>query len=398
MAAIDVAHGEIAETRTMPAHGRSAAYENAVEVKDADEAPLSFPAFPASPILLRETAPGEQPEDISLHADVSVALSETGHSLSEKSRSSTSGIVGTHGGVPSRTDWPGISDETLTDGTMRGTCGRTISLRRSGAIKYDRSLFAEAETTMGMPPDPLKDQTCEKRDDLLSSGGISGDVRIRDWAGIGRDTAYFFGYQFVVVGILYVLPESVTGWTKEQKESYDFDRWVKNVSNPQWDEDKWYLNYLVHPYWGAVYYIRARERGFDKLESFVYSAFLSALFEFGVEALFEPPSYQDLIVTPLGGTLVGMYVFEPIRQKIKAKGTQQEWYDKLALVLTDPLGALSDFTDRVLGVKSRVKVAHSAARKQRCKPIERDARWSVMMMSSTSCRIPYTGIEMTFQW
>jgi hypothetical protein len=122
------------------------------------------------------------------------------------------------------------------------------------------------------------------------------------------------------------------------------------------------------------------------------------LFEFRVEALFEPPSYQDLIVTSIAGILVGMYLFEPVRQRIKAKGPQQEWYDKLALVLTDPLGVLSDFTDRVLGVKSSVRIAHSAPGKQRCKPIERDAQRPVVMMSSTSCGNPYTGIQMTFQW
>jgi hypothetical protein len=93
-----------------------------------------------------------------------------------------------------------------------------------------------------------------------------------------------------------------------------------------------------------------------------------------------------------------MYVFEPIREKIKAKGAQQEWYDKLALVLTDPLGALSGLTDRMLGVKSSVRIAHSAPGKQRCKPAERDAPRPEMTMSSTSCRSSYTGIEMTLQW
>lgn len=397
MASVDGAYAGITQARSLPAPGQSAAHETA-DVEDAHEAVSSFPGFPAGLLLSREDSPKEQSEPISLQADVSVALTETGQPLSEKSLLSTSAIIGAHGGMPSHAGRRGISDETLTDGAKRDTCGRIISLRRSAEIKYDRSLFAEADTTMGISPDPLKERACEKSDDPLNEGLISGDVRIRDWPGIGRDTAYFFGYQFVVVGLLYVLPESVTGWTKDQKEEYDFDRWVKNVSNPQWDEDKWYLNYLVHPYWGAVYYIRARERGFDKLESFVYSAFLSALFEFGVEALFEPPSYQDLIVTPIAGTLVGMYVFEPIRQKIKAKGPQQEWYDKLALVLTDPLGVLSDFTDRVLGVKSSVRIAHSAPSKQRCKPIERDPQRPAMIMSSTSCGNPYTGIQMTFQW
>jgi hypothetical protein len=39
----------------------------------------------------------------------------------------------------------------------------------------------------------------------------------------------------------------------------------------------------------------------------------SLLYEFGIEALFERPSYQDLIVTPVGGLLLGALLFEPIR-------------------------------------------------------------------------------------
>jgi len=31
--------------------------------------------------------------------------------------------------------------------------------------------------------------------------------------GIGRDTAFFLGYQVVFAGILYLMPESVTNWT-----------------------------------------------------------------------------------------------------------------------------------------------------------------------------------------
>ncbi|HWR89315.1 MAG TPA: DUF3943 domain-containing protein [Dissulfurispiraceae bacterium] len=235
-------------------------------------------------------------------------------------------------------------------------------------------------------------------DHPLDGDRPAGDVIIRDWAGIGRDTAYFLGYQFVVVGILYVLPESVTQWSKDEKQSYDIERWFNNVRNPVWDEDKWYLNYVVHPYWGATYYIRARERGFDKGASFLYSAFLSALFEFGVEALFEPPSYQDLIVTPVAGSLIGMYVFEPLRERIKAKGPQLEWYQRMALVLTDPLGALSKVTDRLLGVESSVRITNPAPDGRRCRPVDGDAQRDEVMTSTTSCRSLYKGIEVTIRW
>ena len=43
------------------------------------------------------------------------------------------------------------------------------------------------------------------------------------------------------------------------------------------------------------------QRGYDERTSFWYSAAMSAAFEFGVEALFEEPSLQDIIITPVGG-------------------------------------------------------------------------------------------------
>ena len=38
-----------------------------------------------------------------------------------------------------------------------------------------------------------------------------------DWKGLRRDTGYFLGYQFVVIGVLYVMPTSVTNWDRERR-------------------------------------------------------------------------------------------------------------------------------------------------------------------------------------
>jgi hypothetical protein len=171
-----------------------------------------------------------------------------------------------------------------------------------------------------------------------------------DWPGIGRDTAYFLGYQFVAVGILFVAPESISGWSEEDKDNYDIDKWKANVRDPIWDKDAWWINYITHPYWGAAYYIRARERGFEPMPAFWYSALLSTLFEFGAEALFERPSYQDLVVTPVAGALIGEYLFSPLRERIRAKPGQLVWSDKALLFATDPLGVLNAEVDRLFGL------------------------------------------------
>jgi hypothetical protein len=218
-----------------------------------------------------------------------------------------------------------------------------------------------------------------------------------DWSGLKRDSFYFVGYQVVVVGILYFMPQKVSSWSEEQKESFTIDKWAENVGETGWDEDDWYLNYVFHPYWGATYYIRARERGLNKFDSFLYSAFLSTLYEFGIEALFEPPSVQDLIVTPCAGSLLGMY-FEKVREKIKAKGDQQKWYDKVMFVLTDPLGIASKYTDRLLGIESsvRLKSFHSAPRQY--EGINLTHMKSVKFVKEDTESISPVGVEVRLVW
>lgn len=173
----------------------------------------------------------------------------------------------------------------------------------------------------------------------------------RDWPGIAKDTALFLGYQVAFGAVLYLLPESATGLDK----STVFETWEFNVRNPHWDRDPWFVNYVSHPYWGAAYYVRARERGFGEIGSFVYSVLLSTLFEYSIESFFEPPSYQDLIVTPVAGALIGAFIFEPVRARIKAK-PELMWHDHLIMVATDPLGALNGVFDWLFGIKSDIRL------------------------------------------
>ncbi|NGP54341.1 DUF3943 domain-containing protein [Thioalkalivibrio sp. XN8] len=164
-----------------------------------------------------------------------------------------------------------------------------------------------------------------------------------DRQGLRRDSAFLLSYQVGTVAFLYVLPESVTNWTDEDRSEYGLGKWWDNIRNPQWDSDDFYLNYVLHPYWGAAYYVRARERGFDEYASFWYSFAMSSAFEFGVEALFEEPSLQDIVVTPVGGIILGEY-FMDLRDRTEAlydPGEEMAWRHRAMLVLTDPIGALN---------------------------------------------------------
>ena len=167
-------------------------------------------------------------------------------------------------------------------------------------------------------------------------------VKDVDWAGLGRDTGYVLGYELAVGVPLYLVTKPSPSW-------------LDNVQNSRWDKDSPLINFIGHPYFGAAYYIRARERGADPIGAFVYSALLSTLWEYGIEAFFERPSYNDLIVTPVAGSLIGAFIFEPLRESIKAKA-DRAWYHDAVLVATDPIGAINGAVEWMFGVSPNLRL------------------------------------------
>ena len=198
---------------------------------------------------------------------------------------------------------------------------------------------------------------------LLSSQKSMDDYREErllpelDAKGLREDAYYFFGYQFFVIGVLYISPQSVSGWSDEQKKNFTIEKYKKNTRQMIWDRDKFYINYILHPYWGMTYYVRARERGATHVGSFWYAELLSTLWEFGVEALFEPVSIQDLFVTPIMGAVIGRYV-DTYRQSVKSKPVQSP-FDNFMLGLTDPLGAANRGVNRLFGKTASVSFNYS---------------------------------------
>lgn len=216
-----------------------------------------------------------------------------------------------------------------------------------------------------------------------------------DWGGLARDTAFILGLQLIGVGIFYVLPESISKWSDEQKDNVSFSQWWENFQDPTWDKDAWWVN-AGHAYFGAAYYVRARERGFGAVPSFLYSAVASTLYEFGIEAVWERPSYQDLIVTPVGGALIGAFIFEPIRNVIKAKA-ELKWYDHALLIATDPLGAASYVIESLIGIKSEIRVDVRPPGFVKDSPSKYRVGWSGVPGESQS-RDSGVSVELRMRW
>ncbi|MCF6210369.1 MAG: DUF3943 domain-containing protein [Gammaproteobacteria bacterium] len=218
-----------------------------------------------------------------------------------------------------------------------------------------------------------------------------------DWRGLRRDTYYFFGLQWAAIGVIYVLPDEFSGWSDSKKENNQLKKWRDHVKEPAWDTDDAYINYILHPYWGATYYTRGRERGLSRTGAFWFSVLQSSLFEFGAEAFFEQPSIQDLIVTPTLGSLLGMY-FESVRDGIKQDRSALGWGDKTLLVLTDPFGAINHQVDRLLGIDTRIKIQTMAPRL--VSPVSPNGSWSAPAAPINSYRqqAAYLGLSLEMRW
>lgn len=94
------------------------------------------------------------------------------------------------------------------------------------------------------------------------------------------------------------------------KEVYgvSWDSFWTNLTNPWWwDEDGFDTNGFAHPYMGTIYHTAARSTGLGFWESFGYAFGGSLMWELAGET--EPPSVNDQITTPVGGTVLGEVLF-----------------------------------------------------------------------------------------
>ena len=136
----------------------------------------------------------------------------------------------------------------------------------------------------------------------------------QNWHRMWINTAVLSGAFIGTLFVLELLPEDATAWNRASiSQTPMFKRWYRNifVLNPEWDHDKFIFNYVLHPYAGAAYFMAARSCGFSFWGSMLYSAAISTIgWEFGIEAFMERPSYQDLFITPVVGSIFGELMYK----------------------------------------------------------------------------------------
>ncbi len=178
-------------------------------------------------------------------------------------------------------------------------------------------------------------------EDINVNESMSSDARQ-----LTEDTIYTQVAMITAIGVLVVLPESISKWDMDalQEQSLS-ERWVENVTTkPVWDQDDWVINYIGHPVSGAVYYAMARNDGFSIFGSALYSTVMSTFFwEYGYESFAETPSIQDLIFTPLIGSFLGegMHVLEGILDENEGVIWGSKGLGSFSYFWLDPMGNIA---------------------------------------------------------
>lgn len=173
---------------------------------------------------------------------------------------------------------------------------------------------------------------------------------------LGNDTRNLTVMLAAAVGLLWIGPESISKWDKEEIRRVGlFHKWNQNFhSKPTLDQDDPFINYVGHPISGSIYYNIPRSQGYSPAQSFGYSVLMSTFFwEYGFEAIAEKPSIQDLFITPIIGSLIGE-VFYQFSQNIEANNGKlfnSKRLGKIVLFLLNPASHISDSINKLLGHK-----------------------------------------------
>lgn len=187
----------------------------------------------------------------------------------------------------------------------------------------------------------------------------------RDWHRLWINTATLSAAFVGTLLVLECLPEDATAWNRAELQDVPlFKRWHKHVikKGPEWDHDKFYFNYILHPYAGAAYFMGARSCGFGFWRSALYSSIVSTVgWEFGIEAFMERPSIQDIFVTPIVGSCIGEGFYHVKRWLVDRdyRLLGSSFLGGFVAFLVDPV---NEFTGLWLGNPAR-RVARERARR-----------------------------------
>lgn len=142
------------------------------------------------------------------------------------------------------------------------------------------------------------------------------------------------GFEALGLGGLAVLPPEISGWEKGVFKKYGANLRRAYSAPPIIDGDKWYFNYVGHPYQGTIFYNSVRSQNAKIWQSALFCIGQVYVWEYIIEAGLEQPSIQDLIITPLAGIALGELVhFGTMRMARNGF----KWYEAVTVTIINPM-------------------------------------------------------------
>jgi hypothetical protein len=120
-----------------------------------------------------------------------------------------------------------------------------------------------------------------------------------------RGGLFVHGFEAIGYGILAALPADISGWQPGTFNNFGGNLKRTWTQPPVFDHDKWYINYIGHPYQGTYFYNAVRSQNATIWQSALFCVGQVFVWEYVIEAGLEQPSIQDLIVTPIAGIAFG---------------------------------------------------------------------------------------------
>jgi hypothetical protein len=144
------------------------------------------------------------------------------------------------------------------------------------------------------------------------------------------------GVEMGLLAVTASLPKSWTGWSAHFVRDGVNHLGRAYTEPPVMDTDWWFHNYVGHPIGGSIYYNAVRSQGASQRQSTFFTFVLSTQWEYFFEAFAERPSIQDLIVTPVAGTILGE-LSHRLTLQLKKGGTN--FGEKVLILITNPMHA-----------------------------------------------------------
>ncbi len=103
---------------------------------------------------------------------------------------------------------------------------------------------------------------------------------------------------------------------------------------PVWDSDSFSWNYFVHPIMGSFSYLAYRNKKAHWAEAFAGAALNSAIYEYLIAGSTQQPSINDMVVTPILGSLMGEGIYQLKKQMLR--NHHLGFIEKVVMTVSDP--------------------------------------------------------------